>query len=155
MRAGRSGRLERAAHPLPVCARAPRACRLASHAAPRPLGAPADNAKFSPDDKGFEEYVDGTFGHSSAGLGGRAPALTQAEAGWDGSSMRYVPYSLRGLKPVTNEPWARDEAVYRKNDGMDEIDDEFAPSTHDRFLTDNTWDASAKPPSGAMKAYPQ
>ena len=41
---------------------------------------------------------------------------------------------------------------------MDEIDDEFAPSTHDRFLTNNSgpqWDASAKPPDGAMQAYPK
>lgn len=116
------------------------------------------NAKFSPPDTGSEDYQDGTFGASAAGVGGRMPALTAQEAGWDGSTMRYVPYSLRGLKPVTNEPWARDEAVYRKNDGMDEIDDEFAPSVHDRFLTANkeaAWDASAKPPDGAMRAYPK
>ena len=43
--------------------------------------------------------------------------MTQQEKNWDGSTMRYVPYALRGLKPVTNEPWARDEAVYRRNDG--------------------------------------
>ena len=31
---------------------------------------------------------------------------------WDGSAWRYVPPALRGLKPVTDEPWARDEMLF-------------------------------------------
>lgn len=36
--------------------------------------------------------------------------------GWDASPARSVPYTLRGSKPVTNEPWAADEAVNRNAD---------------------------------------
>jgi hypothetical protein len=72
--------------------------------------------------------------------------------------MRYVPYALRGLKPVTNEPWARDEAIYRKNDGMDdtpgELDSLIVRTAADP-LKDKAWDASLKPPEGAMSAYPK
>ena len=31
---------------------------------------------------------------------------------WDSTVWRYVPPSLRGLKPVTDEPWARDEILF-------------------------------------------
>jgi hypothetical protein len=33
--------------------------------------------------------------------------------GWDASPARAVPYTLRGTRPVTDEPWARDEAINR------------------------------------------
>lgn len=46
-------------------------------------------------------FLDGTFGASVA------ITETQAEKDWDSTTMKYVPYGLRGLKPVTNEPWAR------------------------------------------------
>ena len=36
-------------------------------------------------------------------------------ATWDSSPARAVPYTLRGTKPVTDEPWARDEAVYSES----------------------------------------
>jgi len=113
------------------------------------------NAKFGPkeeDEDGM--FLDGTFGASVA------ITETQAEKDWDSTTMRYVPYGLRGLKPVTNEPWARDEAVYRRNDGMDEIADEFVSAEHYRnpaVLEDKSgeWDASAKPPKGALRVYPK
>ena len=33
---------------------------------------------------------------------------------WDSSPMRYVPTALRGVQPVTPEPWAHDHAVYEE-----------------------------------------
>ena len=100
-----------------------------------------------------EAYVDGTFGARA-----QLSQMSEGEKNWDGTTMRYVPYALRGLKPVTNEPWARDEAVYRKDDGMSEIPDEFVKSEQFSFLTTNdspTWDASEKPPTDAMRPYPK
>ena len=32
--------------------------------------------------------------------------------GWDPTPWRYVPPALRGLKPVTDEPWAADEILF-------------------------------------------
>ena len=29
--------------------------------------------------------------------------------------MRYTPYALRGIVPITREPWAVDEAVYNED----------------------------------------
>ena len=122
----------------------------------------ADNAKFAGGDDGETEHQDGTFGNHAT------ITMTDKEKNWDDSIMHYVPHSLRGLKPVTNEPWARDEAVYRKSDGMDEIPDDVADmnpmnfgSAADRLGVGNAfykerllkWDASAKPPEGAMQAY--
>ena len=34
---------------------------------------------------------------------------------WDSTIWRYTPPALRGLKPVTNEPWARDAGM---NEGL-------------------------------------
>uniref|UniRef100_A0A7S2JFS5 Uncharacterized protein n=1 Tax=Haptolina brevifila TaxID=156173 RepID=A0A7S2JFS5_9EUKA len=113
------------------------------------------NAKFGPKEEEEDGmYIDGTFGASVA------ITQTEQEKNWDSSIMKYVPYSLRGLKPVTNEPWARDEAVYRRADGMDEIADEYVAADH--FLNPavsdahaGKWDASAEPPKGALRAYPK
>ena len=33
---------------------------------------------------------------------------------WDPTPWRYVPPALRGVKPVTSEPWAGDLEVYQK-----------------------------------------
>jgi len=122
------------------------------------------NAKFAGGDDGDTDYQDGSFGNHALST------MSETEKGWDGSIMKYVPHALRGLKPVTNEPWARDEAVYRKNDGMDEVPDEVGDmmptnfgSAADRMGLGNDfykgrlqkWDASAKPPEGAMSAYPK
>lgn len=81
-----------------------------------------DNAKFAGGDDGDTDYQDGSFGNHALST------MSETEKGWDGSIMKYVPHALRGLKPVTNEPWARDEAVYRKNDGMDEVSEARPPA---------------------------
>lgn len=41
-------------------------------------------------------------------------ALTQVtrKAPWDPSVWRYTPPALRGVKPVTPEPWAKDEELF-------------------------------------------
>ena len=41
--------------------------------------------------------------------------LLCAQAGWDSSVWKYVPHALKGIKPVTNEPWARDAGM---NEGL-------------------------------------
>lgn len=43
--------------------------------------------------------------------------LRQKEKAWNGSVMRSRPSNLRGMKVVTKEPWARDEAAYQKRTG--------------------------------------
>jgi len=120
------------------------------------------NAKFAGGDDGETEYQDGSFGNHAITV------QRDDEKHWDSSTMRYVPYALRGLKPVTNEPWARDEAVYRAQDGMDEVPDDVADMNPLNFGTaadrmraakqltakPGGWDTSMKAPEGAMKAYP-
>ena len=86
--------------------------------------------------------------------------VSKEESGWDSSTWKYVPHSLKGIKPVTNEPWARDEAVYHESRnsvdtrgaGMmeEETEEEYAREVDDT----SSWDASRSPPKGAMKAYP-
>ena len=80
------------------------------------------------------------------------------EAGWDSSTWKYVPHSLKGIKPVTNEPWARDEQVYNNSRNSVNRDEsgEFTASEHFHFGRDGdgpNWDASLKPPDGAMQVY--
>ena len=53
---------------------------------------------------------------------------------WDGSPWQYVPSVLKGLKPVTPEPWAKDSDVYAK--GM---------SKHGAVRTPSEFEASAPP----------
>ena len=115
------------------------------------------NAKFSNheiDEKGG--YVDGTFGARK-----NQRALTEEEGEWDSTTWRYVPHALKGIKPVTNEPWARDEAVYNESrNSVDTRDSEdFVPTQHFNFLRESRdagpqWDAGAAPPKGAMRVYP-
>ena len=46
-------------------------------------------------------------------------------------------------------------AVLAQNDGMDEVPDEYVNPEHFGYRPEALkWDASAKPPDGAMKAYP-
>ena len=45
---------------------------------------------------------------------------------WDSSTRRYVPYVLKGIVPVTREPWAVDEWYYNKNTTRDTRMDERA-----------------------------
>jgi len=42
---------------------------------------------------------------------------------WDGSPLRHAPHVLRGMKPVTREPWAFDEQVYNEDTTRDTTDD--------------------------------
>lgn len=44
---------------------------------------------------------------TASGLEGRA------QPSWDSSPMRPVPHVLKGIKPVTREPWAVDQAINR------------------------------------------
>ena len=93
----------------------------------------------------------------------RAPFLLLcAQAGWDSSVWKYVPHALKGIKPVTNEPWARDEAVY--NESRNSVDTrgsgEFAATEHFSFAEGDEddeggpqWDVSKGPPQGAMRVY--
>ena len=41
-----------------------------------------------------------------------AAAVATGRPGWDSSQYRYIPPALKGCKPVTPEPWAKDEANY-------------------------------------------
>ena len=41
----------------------------------------------------------------------------ERERAWDATPMRYVPANLRGLKPITSEPWSRDAAVFAQKTG--------------------------------------
>jgi len=41
-----------------------------------------------------------------------AAAVATGRPGWDSSHYRYIPPALKGVKPVTPEPWAKDEAAY-------------------------------------------
>ena len=106
------------------------------------------NAKFSAETTQLDEYRDGSFN--------TAPRLTATaeEAGWDSSPWKYVPHSLKGIKPVTNEPWARDEAVY--NESRNAVDRRDVPADALAVMAadDSTWDATLRPPEGAMRAYP-
>ena len=47
---------------------------------------------------------------------------------WDSTPLRNRPSALRGLRPVTREPWAMDENVYNKKFEMRDI------GTPDRYL---------------------
>ena len=42
---------------------------------------------------------------------------------WDGTPRRYTPHALRGLSPVTREPWVVDEAHYNRNTTRDTRND--------------------------------
>jgi hypothetical protein len=72
-----------------------------------------------------------------------------------------VPHSLKGIKPVTNEPWARDEAVY--NQSRNSVDtrgsSEWLSMEEVSFGGEGEgdaggWDDSRRAPKGAMQAYP-
>ena len=44
--------------------------------------------------------------------GGIGRQSGESKPAWNSSPMRHAPAALRGLKPVTPEPWASDEAIY-------------------------------------------
>ena len=112
------------------------------------------NAKFG------NQTVDAPEAYDS---GAKRLTVSREEAGWDSSTWRYVPHSLKGIKPVTNEPWARDEAVYNTSKNSvdrDGVAGDFTASEMRalslRAPQDSgpSWDASRKPPEGAMRSYP-
>lgn len=70
-------------------------------------------------------------------------------AGWDVSPARATPYALRGVKPVTNEPWARDEAINRPGDESDIVQMGAAAKPGAKRMP-----KKAKPPSSIVEARP-
>ena len=52
--------------------------------------------------------------HGSAYDGPFDRNSSDSRPAWDGSPMRSRPAALRGLRPVTREPWATDEQIYRR-----------------------------------------
>jgi len=65
-------------------------------------------------------FQDGTFGYKDKVRRDKdGTALTMREEqlhrNWDSSTWRYTPHVLKGIRPVTKEPWARDEACYNES----------------------------------------
>ena len=63
--------------------------------------------------------------HMSATIGG----LLSGRPQWNSSPMRSRPSALRGLRPVTREPWAEDEDVYNRRFETREEDDPHQDKT--------------------------
>lgn len=62
----------------------------------------------------------------------------QREATWDSSPHRYVPPSLRGIKPITTEPWVRDAVVYARKTGDFELEvDDHLEAYNDESVLDS------------------
>ena len=68
--------------------------------------------------KRYRSQVTATGLKRNASLGGQPL--------WDSSPMRYTPFVLRGIKPVTREPWCVDEKIYNEDTTRDTTDDERA-----------------------------
>ena len=66
---------------------------------------------------GYESHVTASSGHN-AGLGNKPM--------WDNSPMRNCPHPLRGIKPMTVEPWAIDRDVYNADTTRDTTEDAAA-----------------------------
>ena len=65
-------------------------------------------------------FIDGTLGFTdNVHYDKDGTALTMREErlhkNWDSSTWRYTPHVLKGIRPVTKEPWARDEVVYHES----------------------------------------
>ena len=65
---------------------------------------------------GYRSSVTATGLAKNASIGGQPL--------WDTSTRRYCPYVLRGISPVTREPWAIDEQFYNRNTTRDTTMDE-------------------------------
>jgi len=109
-------------------------------------------------------YLDGTFGASDYRVRDKdGTYLTQREEElhrkWDSTTWRYTPHVLKGIRPVTKEPWARDEAVY--NESRNSIDFREGvidtPTLHNTFgdgvKDEAEWNTSRVPHPGV--AYPK
>lgn len=49
---------------------------------------------------------------------------------WDSSPLRHCPFVLRGISPVTREPWAIDEQIYNRDTTRDTTMDERGAQSH-------------------------
>ena len=65
---------------------------------------------------GYRSHITATGLKKNSSLGGQPL--------WDSSPMRYTPYALRGLSPVTREPWAIDEKVYNEDTTRSTLNEE-------------------------------
>ena len=57
--------------------------------------------------KRYRSKVTATGLKKNASLGGQPD--------WDSSTLRHCPHVLRGITPVTREPWAVDEQIYNRD----------------------------------------
>ena len=70
----------------------------------------------NPDElKRYRSHVTATGLKKNASLGGQPL--------WDSSPMRHAPYTLRGIQPVTREPWHVDEQIKNRNTTRDTTDE--------------------------------
>lgn len=67
---------------------------------------------------GYRSHVTATGLAKNASLGGQPL--------WDSSTRRYCPPNLKGIQPVTREPWCEDEKFYNRNSTRDTTMDERA-----------------------------
>ena len=67
---------------------------------------------------GYRSHVTATGLKKNASLGGQPL--------WDSSPLRHTPYVLRGIVPVTREPWCEDEKIYNRNTTRSTIGEERA-----------------------------
>ena len=67
-------------------------------------------------------------------MNGEARRKIQLEKGWNGTPMRTRPAELRGIRPITREPWAIDEEFYQKKTGSFEYEYNSRPAYDDRSV---------------------
>ena len=67
---------------------------------------------------GYRSTVTATGLKRNASLGGQPL--------WDSSTRRYCPPAIKGMMPVTREPWCEDEKYYNRNSTRDTTMDERA-----------------------------
>ena len=67
---------------------------------------------------GYRSKVTATGLKKNSSLGGQPL--------WDSSPLRHTPYVLRGISPVTREPWAIDEQIYNRNTTRSTLNEERA-----------------------------
>jgi hypothetical protein len=66
--------------------------------------------------------------------GGIGRQSGESKPAWNSSPMRHAPAALRGLKPVTPEPWASDEAIYDRLFNSQSRNAESGFGVHERHL---------------------
>lgn len=107
-------------------------------------------------------YLDGTLGFTDkVKYDNDGTALTLREErlhrDWDSTTWRYTPHVLKGIRPVTKEPWARDEAVYAES--RNSVDIRGAGTLSAAELSDGgggespAWNSSIRVHAG--QAYPE